>query len=79
MRKIGRKLAIGDVLADMPVREPKRGPRGKVVEKVETIPGGLIEDFRPSSLNWPMSVAVKIGGEWRPLPAEGSFEIEAGK
>ena len=37
---------------------------------------GAIEDYRAPSREWPISVGVKIGGAWQPLPAEALFTVE---
>lgn len=61
--KRGNALSKGDRLAD---REDHAG----------IVYGGLVEDIRLPTAEWPMSVAVKIGGEWQVLPAEGAFLVE---
>lgn len=35
-----------------------------------------IEDYRPATPAMPMTVAVKIAGTWRVLPAEAVFPVE---
>lgn len=81
MQKHARELVIGDILAPRPVRTPRAIPAeggGETLENVEMIPGGEIEDLRPSTGAFPITIAVKIGGAWQALPLEGAFVVTDG-
>ena len=77
MEKRGRELAIGDELLGIGKIEDFR-PQSHLAER-PTIVDGDREAARQRSLDqskYLMTVAVKIGGEWRPLRADGAFEIK---
>lgn len=38
-------------------------------------PSGTIVDFRPQSIAWPQSVAVRIGEDWHVLAADGHYAV----